>query len=117
MSQDLQAQISSFERVLAARLPQHVAGSNVARVLRELYATKSASAVISCVAALFPAQVENASHLAAREDQSNFHGPPLPSVVVVQSAASRLAEAVALHDGQGAVNALRDMGILALCPS
>ena len=117
MSQDLQAQISSFERVLAARLPQHVAGNNVSRVLRELYATKSASAVISCVAALFPAEVENASHLSVQEDQFSFHDPPLPNVVIVQSAASRLAEAIAQHDGQGAVRALREMGIFALCPS
>ena len=117
MSQDLQAQISSFERVLAARLPQHVAGNNAAGVRRELYATKCASAVISCVAALFPAEVKNASHLSAQEDQSSLHGPPLPSVVIVQSAASRLAEAIAQNDGQGAVKAFREMGIFALCPS
>jgi len=114
--QDLQAQLSGFERVLSARLPQHLAGSSVARVLRQLYATKSANAVITCVEALYPAEVEKVRQLSAEEDQSSFQAPPLPSVVSVQSAASRLSEAVALHDGKGAVNALRELGALALSP-
>jgi tetratricopeptide (TPR) repeat protein len=54
--------------------------------------------------------------LSEQGDQSGFQAPPLPSVASVQSAASRLSEAVALHDGTGAVNALRELGVLALCP-
>jgi hypothetical protein len=59
MSQDLPAQISCFEQVLAVRLAPHAATSSVARTLRGLYATKAASAVLSQVSTLYPAEVQS----------------------------------------------------------
>lgn len=117
MTQDLQTQLSDFERIVAIRLGQNVAGNSVARVLRELYAVKIANAVISCVAALHPSEVENSRQLSAEEDQSNLQIPPLLSAATVRSAVSRLSEAITLHDGREAVVALREMRAFALCPS
>jgi hypothetical protein len=117
MTQDLQAQLSHFEQVLAVRLPRHVATSSVARVLRELYATKSACGVISCVRALYPAELDDVPSLPQDEDRSSLRAPLLPGIDTVQSAAPRLLEAMALRDGNAAVKALGEMGVLTLCPS
>ena len=117
MTPDLQTLLSIFERVLTLRLPQIVANSAEARILRELYAAKIANCVISCVAALYPAEVENARQLFVKENRSILPGAALPDVVAVQSAASRLLEAIGLQNAKGAVEALQDMGILAICPS
>jgi hypothetical protein len=87
----------------------------VARVLRELYATKSAGVALSSVYALYPAEIENARILLQHGDHSVFHPSVLPSLDVVQNAAPRLVEAIALQDGNGTVKALGDMGIFALC--
>ncbi len=117
MTQDLQTQLSIFERVLAIRLSQNVVGNSVARVLRELYAAKIANAVISCVEALYPAEVENARQISVEENQSPLKAPPLPSVATARGAMTRLSEAISLHDGKRTVEALREMGAFALCPS
>jgi hypothetical protein len=117
MTQDLPAQISCFEQVLAVRLPPHAATSSVARILRGLYATKAASAVLAQVSALYPAKVQSVRTSPSEEDRSVLRHPPLPGIDAVQSAAPRLLEAIAVRDGEAAVNALGDMGVLALCPS
>jgi hypothetical protein len=74
---NVQVQLSHFEQALAVRLPPLVARSRVARVLRELYATKSACGVLSCLRALYPEEVENALILLHEKDASSLQAPPL----------------------------------------
>jgi hypothetical protein len=110
--QNLQAELSRFERIFKIRVP---AASGLARALRDIYATKSAYAVLSCVRMLYPDEVETARNL-AKGDESSLR-PSLPGLDAVQSAAPRLLESIHLQDRDGAVRALGDMGVLALCPS
>lgn len=113
-TQDLQRQLFLFESVLKARLPGRLADSGVARALRELYATQSASAILSSMHEFCQVEDEITRVRAREEDQSSLR-PPLPSLDAVRSAVPRLLEAVALQDGNGAAKALGEMGVLALC--
>lgn len=114
--QDLQARLSLFEAVMTSRVPPQMNESSVTRALREVYARKYASAVLSCVQACYPEDLETALKLAVTEHISGPL-PLLPRLDVVRNGARELIDAVAGHDGSRAVSALKDLGIFALCPS
>src|SRR5262245_42035209 len=111
--QDLNAQLSNFENVIAARLPSYVAASPIARPIREIYATRSASAVLSCVRTAFSGIAEIAC---TPNDRSSLR-PLLPIPGDIKSAAPRLVEAVRSRNRSEAIEALERMGVFALCPS
>ena len=97
--------------------------ARVARTIRELYATQSASAVLLCVEGLFPAEVGISKEKMQGEEYAGLASPwhpprpPLPDIVSVRNGAPKLLEAVALRKGSEAAGALGEMGIIALCPS
>jgi hypothetical protein len=110
----LEKQLSAFKRLLATQTDPCVANSSVANALRELYATKSASVIVTLVGALHPAEVAAARASGRAEDEPQS-SPRLPNPETVENIAPRLLQALALGDGQAAVSWLVKMGIFALC--
>lgn len=110
-TEDLQAELLRFESILKLNAPS---AGGVAGALREIYATKSAYAILSNVRILYPEEVDTARKL-VRGDNFSLR-PPLPSLDSFQRAAPRLLQAIALQDRDVAVRALAEMGILTLCP-
>jgi len=113
---DLRMKVSRFEDVLRARIPSHLGDDLAVRVLRELYATRSAFEVLSQIAMLFPHEVESGRSLTDSEDQTSVQRT-LPSSDAVKSAATRLFAAVDSADNGEMVKALKEMGVYAFCPS
>jgi hypothetical protein len=114
--QDLEAHLSNFESVIAARLPYYISGSPIARAIREIYATRSASAVLSCVRRAFAETVDIALTPSQPDDPLRLQ-PVLPALDAVQRATPRLVRAVALRNRAEAIEALEEMGVFALCVS
>jgi len=88
--------------------------SDVARALRELYATKCASATVSTVGALCQNEIRAACGL-SRTDPFSVQSS-LPSLDTVRCATPKLFDAISLMDRNGIVAALAEMGVLALSP-
>jgi hypothetical protein len=109
----LETLLLDFEKVVAERLPYYLSANPIARAIREIYATRSAFAVLTAVRRAFPGSVEIAGTPTRQSDLR----PVLPTREDIKGAAPSLMEAVASHNQDAAVKALEKMGVLTLCPS
>src|SRR5437879_3442400 len=96
---ELTLHLSNFEKIIAARLPDYKSASPIARAMREIYATRCASAVLAQVRSVF----SGAADIACTLDMQSSLGPVLPSLRDIQGAAPRLIEAVSSRDPDAAV--------------
>jgi tetratricopeptide (TPR) repeat protein len=105
---------NAFEGLLKVHYKFFVSNDRLATALCELYAIMSAYQVLGCMGAT--GQFEIA---AIRERGENHFGAceSLPKHKTVQNAGRELLAALASGDQAGASDALREMGVLALCPS
>jgi tetratricopeptide (TPR) repeat protein len=115
-TEHVRAMVARFVSAIAAKLPSNMDASRVARALRELYAARTAGAILAYVRRLYPKEVEVACNLAQANPRSSFRSH-LPSPEAARKVYPRLLEAITLNDGRGAVNALEEMGVLELCSS
>ena len=111
--EDLDDCLLNFEKVIAAQLPYYMAASPIARAMREIYATRSASAVLSCVRTAFSGTAE-ITHVPVFPSSLR---PILPTPRDIQGAAPSLLAAVASRNPSETGEALSRMGVFALCPS
>lgn len=111
--EDLETLLLNFEKVIAEPLLYHMAGSPIARTIREIYATRAAFALLSAVRLVFSDTAEIRLAAAPSLDLR----PALPSLEDTKAAAPCLVEAVTSKDLSAAIRALERMGVLALCPS
>jgi hypothetical protein len=113
--EDLETLLLNFERIIAEPLPSHVSGSPspIAPAIREIYATRTAFALLSAVRLVFPETGE----LGRAAVPPPGLRPSLPSLEDIKAAAPCLVEAVTLRNLSAAIRALERMGVLALCPS
>jgi hypothetical protein len=111
---DLESHVSSLEIVLSVRFP-HQNASPVARAIREIYATRSAASILLCARALFTGAVAIEPERALAQAPSSMR-PPLPSLEAVRAARPKLLGAVAVGREDETATALREMGVVGLCP-
>lgn len=111
----LKAALSQFESVLDANLRPYVAPNIVVATIRELFATRSAWAVLSCTRAAFGEEYFAVCAPGHLGDESQLS--QLPSVEDVRSAAPTLVDAVSSLNLSGTIEALKALGVFALCPS
>lgn len=115
-TEHVRAMVARFVSVIAVKLPSNMAASRVARALRELYAARTAGAILGYVRKFHPKEVEVACNLAQANPRPSFQSH-LPSPEAARKVYPRLLEAIALNDGSGTVNALEKMGLVELCSS
>jgi hypothetical protein len=113
-SVELQSLVSSLEAIITLRFP-HQDRRSLQQPLREIYGTRIAVSVLSYVRALFPNSVEIERTLALLAAKPCVR-QPLPSPGAVQAATPKLLQGIGLENELGTVEALADMGVLALCP-
>ncbi len=111
---DYEELFKAFEGLLKVRHKSFVSNDRLAIALCELYAIMSAYQILACMGAT--GQFEIA---AIREEGESHFGAceSLPKHKTVQDAGRELFAALASGDQAAASDALREMGVLALCPS
>jgi hypothetical protein len=112
MTQSLEIEIASFERVVAIPLPQNSLGRSVVVALRELYATKCAFALLRCARTLVECDIR--TDRSGNREPGQFLESCVPSLESVQLAKPKLLRAVASQDQNGVVGALSEMGLFRL---
>jgi hypothetical protein len=110
----LEIRLSHFEEVLVARFPWHLAASPAARAIRELFAASTANAILESVRVLFSREANLHSEPFSSESLSGLR-LRMPSIDAVRRAIPVLLKAAGARDGGAAAEALRDMGVFALC--
>jgi|SRR5581483_5448338 len=110
---NVNAQVFAFDAVLSARFPTH-ADPTLVSAVREIYATKVANTLLRSISLLF-GKAMTASGSEATEAGTCLR-PRLPQPSVVRKVGPKLCDAVNSNDVVAAADALRDMGVLALCP-
>jgi hypothetical protein len=109
----LETLLLDFEKVVAERLPYYMSANPIARATREIYATRSAFAVLTAVRRAFSDAIE----IAPTPTRSSDLRPVLPTREDIKGAAPSLMEAVTSRNQGAAAEALERMGVLRLCPS
>ena len=87
----------------------------VVRVICEVYATKSATRLLTCMENLDVGGIENYS---TKDGTITYPNPqiPLPSYAAFKAASERLFVALLSNETTDIVSALREMGVFDLCP-
>jgi hypothetical protein len=111
----LKTRITAFQDVLTACARWRKADSRVAWALSELYAARSANELLLSASALFPNRVEDARKTVNTEHES-YTVSTLPSPETVRDGVPRLLSSVTAESPSDTVNALKEMGVLKLCP-
>jgi hypothetical protein len=111
---DYEELFKAFEGLLKVRHKFFVSNDRLATALCELYATMGAYQILACIGATGQFEVA-----AIPEGGENYCGPceSLPKHETVQHAGRELFAALASGDQATLSDALREMGVFALCPS
>ncbi len=111
---DYENLFEAFEALLKFPHKFYVTDDHLATALCELYAIMGAYQILACIGSTNEFEVpligeENENHFGPRES--------LPKYETVQKAGRELLAALASDDKAAALGALREMGVLGLCPS
>ncbi|MGA8672926.1 MAG: hypothetical protein WB679_23835 [Terracidiphilus sp.] len=110
--EDLETELSRFEISLKVRIP---ALGGLTEALREIFATESAYLIVSYFHAHYPEEIESARRVQTATQHKTR--PMLPRFEAVQREMPRILETIKSNDPSAAITALKEAGILSLCPS
>jgi len=110
----LKTRITAFQDVITACARWRRADSRVARALCELYAARSASELLLSASLLFPDRIEECKTVTTENESRTVS--ILPSLETVRDIVPTLLSSVAAENQSDTVAALKEMGVLKLCP-